>query len=340
MKVVVTGGGGFLGRRIVERCLERGYEVTSVSRSTYPELEELGARCVQADLADPSATSRALEGAELVFHVAAKAGVWGPRSEYERANVLATENVLRSCGEHGIGKLVFTSSPSVCFDGTDHLNAGPDLGYPARYLAHYPRTKAAAERAVLRANGQDLATVALRPHLIFGPRDPHLVPRLIARARAGKLRVVGTGENLVSMTHVDNAAEAHLAAADVLAPGAACAGRAYFVAGREPVRLWDWINDLLEALGIPRVHRSIGARTAYRVGWICERLWSLLRLGGEPPMTRFVALQLATHHTYDMAPFERDTGYREVIGMEDATRSLLTGALSKRILEDASGAPT
>lgn len=323
MRVVVTGGGGFLGRRIVERLLERGDEVTSVSRGAYPELEALGARTLRADLTDAAATRAALAGAELVYHVAAKAGVWGSRASYERANVAGTRHVLAACREHGTAKLVFTSSPSVCFDGNDHVDAGPDLPYSERYLAHYPRTKAIAEREVLAANGPDLSTLALRPHLIIGPRDPHLVPRLIDRARRGRLRIVGSGDNVVSLTHVDNAAEAHLAAAEALAPGARCAGRAYFVSNHESVRLWDWINDLLGALGVQPVRRRISAGSAYRVGAVLEGIWATLRLGGEPPMTRFVARQLATSHSYDMEQLARDTGYVERVGLAEATQCLV-----------------
>lgn len=322
MRVVVTGGGGFLGRRLVERCLERGYEVTSVARGQYPELTTLGARVVRADLVNPGATRSALEGADLVFHVAAKAGVWGPRAAYEAANITATENVLAACRAQGIQRLVLTSSPSVCFDGRDHVDAGPDLPYPRRYLAHYPRTKAAAERLVLAASGEGLLTTALRPHLIVGPRDPHLVPRLVERARAGRLRIVGRGDNVVSLTHVDNAAEAHLAAADSLE---AVAGRAFFVANREPVRLWDWINEVLAGQGVAPVTRRVSAGAAYAAGAVCEGLWGALRLKGEPPMTRFVARQLATSHSYDLSEFERLTGYRELVDNAETMRRLGSG---------------
>ncbi len=320
MKVVVTGGGGFLGRSILRLLLERGEEVTSVSRGDYPDLRALGARTVRADLADREATLAALEGAQRVFHVAALAGVFGPRRAFESANVTATENVIAACRAHGIRELVFTSSPSVCFDGKDHLEAGSELPQASRFLAHYPRTKAAAERAVLAASGADLATVALRPHLIVGPGDPHLLPRLIERARSGRLRIVGSGKNRVSLTHVENAARAHLAAADHLER---VAGRAFFIANREPVRLWEWIGEVLTALGEPAPTRRIPLGLAYALGGALEGLWKGLRLDGEPPMTRFVALQLARSHTFRMDEFQDLTGYRERYDTAQTTRAVV-----------------
>ena len=323
MRALVTGGAGFLGRAIVDALLAEGHAVTTLSRGAYPELVALGVRHVQADLADARAMRDAFREVECVFHVAAKAGVWGPRAEYERANVLATRNVIAACEQHKVPRLVFTSSPSVVFDGRDHLDASNDLPYPARYLAHYPRTKAAAEQLVLEANGRwNLATCALRPHLIFGARDPHLVPRVIARARAGRLAIVGDGDNLVSMTHVETAAAAHLDAARTLTPGAPHAGRAYFVNQREPVRLWDWIGEVLDAAGVARPTRRVGEGAAYAAGATLELAWGLLRLSGEPPMTRFVARQLARSHTYATAPAERDFGFRERLDMAEATGRL------------------
>ncbi len=330
-RALVTGGGGFLGGALIERLLARGVTVTSFARGAYPALAARGVRVVSGDLADREAVRRAAADQDVIFHVAAKAGVWGPREEYERANVLGTQHVVRAAEANGVRVLVHTSSPSVVFDGHSHRHAGPDLPYPRRFLAAYPETKARAEALVLAehgaptAGGTRLSVVALRPHLVFGPGDPHLVPRLIARADAGALRIVGDGQNEVSLTYVDNAAEAHLAAADALFAGdpAGAGGRAFFVANTEPVRLWDWIDGVLTATGRAPVTRRVPAGLAYAAGAVLETAHRALRRGGEPRMTRFVARQLATTHTYDLAPFMQATGYRERIGMAEATARTL-----------------
>ena len=177
------------------------------------------------------------------------------------------------------------------------------------YESAYPETKAIAERMVLAANSPLLSTVALRPHLIYGPRDPHLLPRLILRAKAGRLRVVGDGQNQVSITYIDNAVAGHLAAAARLEPGAACAGKAYFLCDEEPVRIWDWLGQLFSRLGIRPVKGNVPLGVARFAGGLAELTWKGLSLDGEPPMTRFIASQLATSHTYDLTPARRDFGF-------------------------------
>ncbi len=318
MKALVTGGGGFLGSALCKSLVARGHEVTSLARGDYPHLRQLGVRTVRADLADREAVRDATAGCEVVFHVAAKAGVFGPDVEYEAANVTGTEHVLAACQENGVPRLVHTSSPSVCFDGSDHRNASNDLPLARHFLAAYPRTKARAEELVLRANSAELATCALRPHLIFGPGDPHILPRLVQRARSGRLRIVGEGDNEVTLCFVENAAHAHVLAGEALEPGAPHAGRAYFIGQEEPVQLWNWINELLAGLDLPPIRRKISQAGAYRIGAVLEAVWRALRLGGEPPMTRFVATQLATSHSYDMAPARRDFGYQPLVSSEEA----------------------
>src|SRR5262245_33608229 len=241
MKALVTGGGGRLGGEIGRMLGERGDSVRSSSRSTYLKLEASGAEQVRGDLSDPAAVATAAEGCDIVFHVAAKAGVWGRWEEYYQANVLGTDNVIAACRKHGIRRLVFTSSPSVTFAGVDQDGVDESEPYPDRYQAHYPHTKALAEQRVHAANGPDLATVSLRPHLTWGPGDPHLIPRLIERARTGKLRRIGRRSKLVDTTYVENAALAHVQAADRLAVGSPLAGQVYFISQGAPEPLWDFV---------------------------------------------------------------------------------------------------
>lgn len=324
MRALVTGGGGFLGTALCRLLRERDWEVRSISRGEHAHLAELGVEHRCADLTDLDALTSAAEGRDVVFHVAAKAGVWGRREEYHRINVVGTHNVLAACHAASVPRLVHTSSPSVCFDGTDHVNARNDLPLATSFLAHYPASKAEAEREVLAAGGQGLATCALRPHLIFGPGDPHLLPRLVARARAGRLARVGNGENEVTLCYVENAALAHLQAAERLEPNAPHAGRAYFIGQREPVNLWRWIDELLASLSVAPVKRHLSLRTAYSIGAVLELFWRALPLSGEPPMTRFVATQLATSHSYSMEPATRDFGYTPTVDMAEALRRTVT----------------
>jgi nucleoside-diphosphate-sugar epimerase len=322
MQALVTGGGGFLGGAVVRQLVARGDAVRGFSRQRYPALDALGVEQVQGDLADADAVARAVAGCDVAFHVAAKAGVWGPAAEYHAANVVGTQNVLAACRKHGVRRLVFTSTPSVVAAGRAIEGGNESLPYPRRYLAHYPRTKAEAERAVLAANGPDLATVALRPHIIWGPGDHHLIPRLLARAKASKLRQVGDGTNRVDVTYIDNAAAAHLLAADRLAPGSPVAGRAYFISQGEPVALWPFINRVLALAGLPPVTKRIPAGLAYTAGAVLEAAYGLLGCRDEPRMTRFLAMQLSTSHWFDITAARRDLGYEPAVSTEEGLRQL------------------
>ncbi|VTS03709.1 NAD-dependent epimerase/dehydratase family protein [Tuwongella immobilis] len=321
-RVLVTGGGGFLGSAIVRQLRQRGVQVVSMSRKSYPELEQIGVQQISADLEDAKAVSEAISGCESVFHVAAKAGIWGLESEYHRANVVGTEHVIAACRTHGVKRLVFTSSPSVTFAGTDQEGVDESEPYPETYLAPYPKTKAIAERLALAANGATLAVVALRPHLIWGPGDPHLVPRLVERAKQGKLRRIGNRPNRVDTIFVENAAEAHLQAWERLAPGSTVAGKAYFLSQGEPMPLWDFINQILQIAGVPPVTRSIPAGLAVFAGGLLEWWYRTTGRRGEPPMTRFVARQLSTAHWFDLSAARRDFGYAPKISTAEGLRRL------------------
>jgi len=319
MKVAVTGGGGFIGRAVVEQLLARGDVVISISRGAYPELNALGARHMQGDIRDTDFMQRACRGCDAVIHTAAKAGgLWGTFKEFYGINVEGTQTVIDACHANDIPRLVFTSSPSVVFDNSPQENINEDHPYPHRYESNYPRTKAIAERLALEANGsRGLLTTSLRPHVVWGPRENQLFPRLLSRAKAGQLVQVGDGTNLVDMTYIDDAARAHLRALDALTEGSPPAGRAYFISQDEPVRLWHWVADLLERLGLPPVKRKIPLGPARVLGALLEGTYRVLRLSGEPRLTRFLATELAVSHYFDISRARADFGYAPRCSMEE-----------------------
>lgn len=334
MNALVTGAGGFLGRYLVEQLLARGDCVRAFGRGQYPELIALGAEVVCGDVRDAQVVREACAGSDVVFHAAGVAGIWGPWEHYYGINTLGTRNVVEGCLAAGVPRLVYTSSPSVTFDGTDQCGIDESAPYPTRWLCHYPHTKALAEQEVLVANGREgLLTCSLRPHLIWGPRDRHLIPRLIARARSGKLRRVGDGSNRIDMVYVENAAEAHLQAADALVAGSRVAGSAYFISQGEPVNCWEWIDEVLALAGLPRVRKSISARAAWRVGAALEKVYGVLGIQGEPRMTRFLAAQLSTSHYFEIGRARRDFGYGPRVSTEEGMRRLRSAEFGVRSAE-------
>lgn len=322
---LVTGGTGFLGSRVVKRLLAEGRVLTVVSRQPRPELTALGVRVVTGALHEPAVCAEACRDATTVFHVAARVGVWGRAADFQRDNVDATVALVAAAKAAGVTRFIYTSTPSVVYNGLDLAGADESLPLTTACPSPYPLTKAQAERAVLTANGPGFATVALRPHLIWGVGDPHLVPRVLARARAGRLRIVGAGTNRVDMVHITNAVQAEIDAEKALGAGhgAPAAGRAYFITNDEPVVLWDWINDLLIALGEKPVTRRISLPAARSLGAVCELVWRGFALKGEPPMTRFVAAELAKDHWFSIAAARRDLGYTPRISMAQGTTELV-----------------
>jgi nucleoside-diphosphate-sugar epimerase len=322
MRVLVTGGGGFLGSAIARRLRARGDTVRSFARGWYHTLDEIGVEQIQGDVGDKPAVLRAVEGCDLVFHVAAKAGLWGKYPDYYRTNVLGTAHVLAGCRKHGVTRLVYTSSPSVVFNGKDMEGVDENAPYPDRFDAHYPCTKAQAEQLVTLANTARLATVSLRPHLIWGPGDNHLIPRILKRARSGRLRKIGSTNKLIDSIYIDNAAEAHLLAGDRLSPGGAIAGKVYFVSNGEPWPIWDLINAILACAGLPPVKRRIPARLARGMGWLFEAVYGLCRIQREPPLTRFLAKELSTAHWFDLSNARRDLGYSPLVTIREGLERL------------------
>lgn len=322
MKSLVTGGGGFLGKHMVRLLLERGDEVTVLGRYVYPEVREMGARSIACDIRDHASVMGQVKDVDEVYHAAAIADIWGKWETFYSINVVGTQNMLDACREHGISKFIYTSSPSVVFGAQPQKGVNEDEPYPAKYLADYPKTKMLAEKLVLAANDETLHTVSLRPHLIWGPGDRHLIPRVIERAKKGQLARVGDGQNLVDIIHVENAARAHLQAAAQLGPGGACNGKAYFLSQNEPVKLWEFISDVLDRAKAPQVKKRLPFKLAYNLGAAMEVSYKLLKKTSEPRMTRFVACQLAMDHYYDTSRARQDFGYAPEVSTEEGLNRL------------------
>ncbi len=315
-RVLVTGGGGFIGKALVRQLVGRGIETTVIGRNPYPELESLGVQCLRGDIRDQSFLGDALAGYDTVFHVAAKAGIWGSRQEFYAINTAGTANVIAACRKNDVPRLVYTSTPSVVFDRHSLEGVDETTAYAVKPLCHYAASKILAEQAVLQANAGDLRTIAIRPHLVWGPGDQHLVPRLIERGRARALKIVGSGENRVDITYIDNVVHAHLLAAKNLETTGSGAGQAFFIGQEEPVLLWQWINDLFVRLNVPPVTQRVPLAIAYGAGMTLETLYSVLGKAVEPRMTRFLAYQLAKSHWFSHQKAEKLLGYRPLVATE------------------------
>ncbi|WMB71657.1 2-alkyl-3-oxoalkanoate reductase [Shewanella oncorhynchi] len=346
----VTGAGGFLGKAICLRLLAAGIKVTGFARGHYPELEALGVVMLQGDLVNKDLLQQAMQGCDIVFHVASKAGVWGDRDSYFCPNVKGAANVIAACKALKIDKLVYTSTPSVTFAGQDESGIDESTPYATRFLNHYAHSKAIAEKMMLDANQVGdmplenpdvtqvfsqvttqasapyaLKTVALRPHLIWGPGDPHLVPRVLSRGRLGKLKLVGREDKLVDTIYIDNAAYAHvLAALELCQAKPKCQGKAYFLSNDEPITMAEMINLILACDALPPVTKRVPQSVAYVIGAVLESVHYLLKKQEEPMMTRFVARQLSCSHYFDISAAKRDLGYRALVSINQGMARLKT----------------
>ncbi len=324
MRILVTGGGGFLGTWIIKELLKNpSYMVTNFSRHSYEHLEDMGVPTIRGDVGNVEDVERALtQGFDAIFHVASLVGMWGKAEVFDRINITGTENLLNSAQRHGVKRFVYTGSPSSVFGRGGHQGADETLPYPKEHLGHYPRTKAAAEQLVLAANSPHFFTVSLRPHLIWGPGDENLLPRVMDQARLGKLKVIGNGENQVDVIYVEEAARAHVLAFEKLTSGSPVAGQAYFL-GQGPVKLWDFIEQVLKLAEIPAPDNSLGLKTAVTLGWAFEKIWKMAGVfSPEPPVTRFVALNMGTDHWFSHAKAERDLGWKAEITIEEGLKRL------------------
>jgi nucleoside-diphosphate-sugar epimerase len=322
MKVLVTGGGGFLGMALIKKLIAKGHKVTSFSRREYPLHWALGISGIQADIRDVEALEKACRGKDVVFHLAAKVGIWGNLREYESVNVTGTSNVIEACRKEGVGRLVYTSSSSVVFDGSDLEGIDETYPYPEHHGSHYASTKARAERLIIEANSDNLKTISLRPHLVWGPYDTNLIPGILKRAASGKLRRIGDKEYFKDTTYIDNMTDALLLAADALGKKQEAAGQVFFITNGEPARVWDFVNSVIQIAGHPPVQKKIPEKMALLAAGFSERTHKFFGIQSEPFMTRHAIKELCANHWFDISKARNILGYHPRISYAEGFKLL------------------
>lgn len=322
MKVLVTGGGGFMGMALIKRLIADGHKVTSFSRREYPLHWALGISSIQADIRDPEAIEKACKNKDVVFHLAAKVGIWGKYEDYESTNVTGTFNVIKACRKQGVGRIVFTSSSSVVFDGSDLDGIDESYPYPEHYRSHYAATKALAERSIIEANSEKLKTISLRPHLVWGPYDAHLIPGILKRAGSGKLRRIGDQEHFIDTTYIDNMVDALILASGALETNPEAAGKVLFITNGEPARVWDFVNSIIQIAGHPPIQKKIPEKIALLAAGISEWFHRLFNIKSEPFMTRYAIKELCTNHWFDISNAREIIGYNPGVSYADGFKHL------------------
>lgn len=322
MKILVTGGGGFIGMALIKRLIAEGHKVTSYSRREYPLHWALGINSIQADIADFETLERACNGKDVVFHLAAKIGIWGDYDDYHATNVNGTFNVIKACRKQGVGRIVFTSSSGVVFDGNDLEGIDESVPYPEDHGSHLATTKAMAERLILEANSKELKTIALRPHLVWGPYDAHLIPGILKRVGSGKMRRIGDQEHFIDTTYIDNMVDALILAADALGSNPEAAGKALFITNGEPARVWDFINSIIQIAGHPPVTKKIPEKFALIASGISEWFHKVFKIKSEPFMTRYAIKELITNHWFDISAARRILGYEPGVSYAEGFKHL------------------
>ena len=322
MNVLVTGGGGFMGMALIKRLISEGYKVTSFSRREYPLHWALGINSIQADIRDQEAIEKACKGRDVVFHLAAKVGIWGPYDSYYSTNVTGTLNVIKACRKQGVSRIIFTSSSSVVFDGSDLDGVDESFPYPEKHGSAYAATKAMAERLIIEANCDTLKTISLRPHLVWGPYDAHIIPGILKRASSGRLRRIGDKEHFIDTTYIDNMTDALLLAVEALNSKPEAAGRNFFITNGEPARVWDFINSIIQIAGHEPVQKKIPEKVALLAAGIAEYLHKVFKVNSEPFMTRFAIKELCTNHWFDITSARKILGYNPRISYADGFKHL------------------
>lgn len=315
MRVLLTGGTSLIGGEVASRLRDRGDDVVLFQRRSGP----VGFEQRLGDVTDAAAVTAAVAGVDAVVHLAAKAGIAGAWSDYEAVNVRGTANVVAAAFAERVQRFVHISSPSVAHAGESLIGAGADRADPDRARGHYARSKAQAELLALETSSESFPVVVLRPHLIWGPGDKQLVGRIVARAREGRLATVGTGAALTDTTYVTNAADAIIAGLD-RAPE--IQGRVFVVSNGQPRPVAELVGRIVRAAGLEPPSLRVPYVAARAGGLVAERIWDRVDRHSDPPMTSFLAEQLATAHWFDQRETRTALQWQPAISLDEGFRLL------------------
>lgn len=319
-RVLVTGGSGFLGSHILKMLSDNHFIGVSYQRNFSQKLHDQKIEQFLGDLSDEHALRLALKDVHAVIHCASKVGMSLDKASFIHANLHGTQTLIKIMKEMKIQKLIYTSTPSVIFSENDVISGNEDLPYPKKFYSHYAYSKMLAEKFALESANDDFYVIALRPHLIFGKGDQNLIPRVIESKKLNRLKIIGSGNNLVDVIPVHNAALAHILALKKISKD--FNEKVYFI-GQGPVNLWAFINQTLDYAGLPPVDKKISIKVAFAVGFVIEKLLTVLgKKEIHPPMSRFIALSLGKSHYFDHTRSLHDLGNYHQKGIHETLKSI------------------
>ena len=316
MRVLVTGASGLLGGAVAARIVANGHEVRTFQRRASGVD---GVTDILGSVTSPADIERAVNGVDAIVHLAAKVSLAGDPADFEAVNIGGTTGLLAAARSHGIERFVFVSSPSVAHSGSSIVGDGALPADPNHAHGEYARTKARAELVALEADTADLRVVVVRPHLVWGPGDTQLVERIVDRARAGRLPLLGRGAALIDSIYIDNAASGIAAALERVD---AVHGNSYVLTNGEPRPVAELLAGMCTAAGVRTPRWRVPAALARGAGSVIEAFWRVKPGVDEPPMTRFLAEQLSTAHWFDQRTTRADLQWTPEVSLDEGFRRL------------------
>ena len=320
-RILVTGATGFIGSHVIQHLIEQGYTVRAIGRNLDKglQLSAMGADFRPVDLTDRQSVINVCHDIEGIIHGGALSSPWGKNKDFYQINVTGTSNILEGCEVHGVKRLVYISSPSVMSQHRDQRNLCESDPLPDKFVSPYSRSKKLAEDLVRQNQSASLETVIVRPKAVYGPGDNAIFPRLIAAAKAQRLKIIGNGKTVINLTHVEDV----VLALELALTSPKAVGKTYLVTGDEEVRIWDVINEILVTLGYPAVEKKIPVRLAMAVAAFVEILWKCVPFRGEPPITRYAVGILAYDETYDISAAKKDLRFKPGVSIKEGIQSVV-----------------